>query len=68
MGGNLMFEKAFQRLVVCSLLDPELVEEAMDELKRLMPNQDPKQTLLRNPAIVTRLERGPKRLGPHPDS
>lgn len=53
---------------VCSLLDAELVQEALDELTRLMPNSDPKQTLRRNPAYVTMVERGPKRLGPHPDS
>ncbi len=33
-----------------------------------MPRSDPKQTLLRNPSWVTKVERGPKRLGPHPDS
>ncbi len=54
--------------VPCSLLDAELVQEALNELTRLMPNSDPKQTLLRNPSYVTKVERGPKRLGPHPDS
>lgn len=52
----------------CSLLDAELVQETLDELSRLMPKSDPKQTLLRNPSWVTKVERGPKRLGPHPDS
>lgn len=33
-----------------------------------MPKSDPKQTLLRYPSWVTKVERGPKRLGPHPDS
>ncbi|KAL3145878.1 hypothetical protein ABBQ38_015248 [Trebouxia sp. C0009 RCD-2024] len=51
-----------------SLLDAELVEEALHELTRLMPNSDPKRTLLRDPSVVLRVERGPKRLGPHPDS
>ena len=53
---------------VCSLLDAELVQEALNELTRLMPNSDPKRTLLRDPSVVLRVERGPKRLGPHPDS
>ena len=53
---------------VCSLLDAELVMEALTELTRLMPNSDPKRTLLRDPSVVLRVERGPKRLGPHPDS
>lgn len=51
-----------------SLLDAELVQETLDELSRLMPKSDPKQTLLSNPSWVTKVERGPKRLGPHPDS
>ncbi|DBB03641.1 hypothetical protein WJX82_008762 [Trebouxia sp. C0006] len=51
-----------------SLLDAELVQETLDELSRLMPKSDPKQTLLRNPSWVTKVERGPKRLGPHPHS
>ena len=56
------------QLGVCSLLDAELVQETLDELSRLMPKSDPKQTLLRNPSWVTKVERGPTRLGPHPDS
>lgn len=59
---------ADSQLGVCSLLDAELVQETLDELSRLMPKSDPKQTLLRNPSWVTKVERGPKRLGPHPDS
>lgn len=53
---------------VCSLLDAELVQEALTELTRLMPNSDPRKILLRDPSVVLRVERGPKRLGPHPDS
>lgn len=53
---------------VCSLLDAELVQEALTELTRLMPKSDPRKTLLRDPSVVLRVERGPKRLGPHPDS
>lgn len=51
-----------------SMLDAELVQEAINELTRLMPNSDPKQTLLRDPSYVTKVESGPKRMGPHPDS
>lgn len=55
-------------VLVRSLLDAELVQEALNELIRLMPKSDPKRTLLRDPSVVLRVERGPKRLGPHPDS
>lgn len=52
----------------CSLLDGELVQEVLDELHRLMPKQDPRQTLLRDPSYISKVERGTKRLGPHPDT
>ena len=52
----------------CSLLDAELVQEVLDELHRLMPKSDPKQILLRDPSYISKVERGTKRLGPHPDT
>ena len=36
-------------------------------MSRLMPKQDPKTVLLRDPSWLLRVERGTKRLGPHPD-
>ena len=53
--------------VLCRLLDAEAVEEVLGELQRLMPNQDNKRFLINNPGWMTKVERGPKRLGPHPD-
>ena len=45
----------------------EAVEEVLEEMSRLMPKQDPKMVLVRDPAWLLRVERGTKRLGPHPD-
>ena len=48
-------------------VDAEAVEEVLEEMSRLMPKQDPKMVLLRDPSWLLRVERGTKRLGPHPD-
>ncbi|KAL4857589.1 hypothetical protein ACK3TF_002438 [Chlorella vulgaris] len=48
-------------------LDAELVSEVLEELRRLMPDSDPVQTLLADPTWMLRLERGQKRLGDDPD-
>lgn len=56
------------RIYQCTrFLESELVREVLEELQRLMPGRDPKQTLLSEPTWLLRVERGPKRLGPHPD-
>ena len=52
---------------LCRFVDAEAVEEVLEEMGRLMPNQDPKMVLLRDPSWLLRVERGTKRLGPHPD-
>ena len=51
----------------CRFMDAEAVEEVLEELQRLMPKQDNKRFLINNPDWITKVERGPKRLGPHPD-
>lgn len=51
----------------CRFLDAEAVEEVLGELQRLMPKQDNTRFLINNPDWITKVERGPKRLGPHPD-
>ncbi len=48
-------------------LDVEGVSEVLEEMGRLMPKADPKAVLLRDPSWLMRVERGVKRLGPHPD-
>lgn len=53
--------------LACRFLDAEAVEEVLGELQRLMPKQDNKRFLINNPDWITKVERGPKRLGPHPD-
>ena len=52
---------------LCRFVDAEAVEEVLEEMSRLMPKQDPKMVLLRDPSWLLRVERGTKRLGPHPD-
>lgn len=49
------------------LFDTDLVAEVLDELARLMPTHDPRQVLLSDPSWVLKVERGPRRLGQHPD-
>ena len=53
--------------VLCRFIDAEAVEEVLQEMSRLMPKQDPRMVLLRDPSWLLRVERGTKRLGPHPD-
>ena len=48
-------------------MDAEAVEEVLEEMSRLMPKQDPKMVLIRDPSWLLKVERGTKRLGPHPD-
>jgi hypothetical protein len=48
-------------------LDLEHVQEVLQELGRLMPGTDVAALLLRDPSWLTRVERGQKRLGQHPD-
>ena len=48
-------------------LDVEGVREVLAEMQRLMPNQDARAALARDPSWLTRVERGVKRLGAHPD-
>lgn len=48
-------------------LDTTGVEEVLAELRRLMPKQDACKVLAADPSWLTRVERGPKRMGPHPD-
>ena len=46
----------------------EGVLEVLEEMARLMPDQaDARAALRRDPGWLTRVERGVKRLGPHPD-
>ncbi|KAK9837304.1 hypothetical protein WJX81_005157 [Elliptochloris bilobata] len=49
------------------LLDGTAVEEVLTEMRRYVPSKDPRQALLDDPTWLLRLERGPRRLGPHPD-
>jgi hypothetical protein len=48
-------------------LDVEGVAEVLAEMERLMPGADAKAALARDPGWLMRVERGVKRLGPHPD-
>ncbi len=48
-------------------LDVEGVLEVLEEMERLMPKANSKMVLLRDPSWLMRVERGVKRLGPHPD-
>lgn len=54
-------------MVRSRFLDVEGVSEVLEEMARLMPKADPKAVLLRDPSWLMRVERGVKRLGPHPD-
>lgn len=49
-------------------LDTERVSEVLVEMKRLLGGSDARQLLLSDPGWLTRVERGQKRLGQHPDS
>jgi hypothetical protein len=52
-----------------AFLDVEHVQEVLDEMRRLMgPTADVRKLLLGDPSWLTRVERGQKRLGQHPDS
>ena len=48
-------------------MDAEAVAEVLEEMGRLMPGKDPSMVLVRDPSWLLRVERGTKRLGPHPD-
>jgi len=48
-------------------VDAEAVQEVLEEMGRLMPGKDAKMVLLQDPGWLLRVERGTKRLGPHPD-
>ena len=52
---------------VCRFLDVEAVREVLEEMRRLMPQADARAALRRDPGWLTRVERGVRRLGPHPD-
>lgn len=47
--------------------DVEAVLEALEELDRLMPGTDVRRMLVQDPSWLTRVERGQRRLGQHPD-
>lgn len=55
------------RVLFLRFLDSEAVGEVLEEMRRLMPNQDPAVMLLRDPSWLLRVERGAKRLGQSPD-
>ncbi|CAK0787048.1 hypothetical protein CVIRNUC_010264 [Coccomyxa viridis] len=44
-------------------VDAEAVEEVLEEMRRLMPQKDPKMVLIRDPSWLLKVERGTKRLG-----
>ncbi|KAK9823776.1 hypothetical protein WJX72_005419 [[Myrmecia] bisecta] len=48
-------------------LDVEALGEVLEELQRMFPQGDARATLVRDPTWLLRVERGTKRLGPHPD-
>jgi hypothetical protein len=51
------------------LLDSEIVEEALAELERLMPDgTNCRAMLLNDTSILFRVQRGQKRIGENPDS
>ena len=49
-------------------LDHAHVSEVLAEMARLLPGLDVRRTLLADPGWLMRVERGPRRLGEHPDS
>lgn len=48
-------------------VNPEHVNDVLDELRRLMPKRDARSTLVDDPSWLLKVERGTKYMGPHPN-